>query len=370
LNEAKEMVEQARHDFKAADAIRKRNARLSISSPSTSTVDHEHNLRKKAKVDDAIEPLESEHMDRWQPAWNLSAHSETVDPKHVAAFVSRLKDSLNDGELDPEAAVSIVEAVLPSTFWEVASAQVRRCLVNTADAIIATPAIALSWVQFWTSHVPSILMCLLPVSMSPTTVLSGSFNDLTFARVISVMSTMMFTINNHCSHLLQQSVSMAFSCSPTRLQSIIYRTGICTTSATNLKHEKENIEIGNIVIGAMIVIAATIGFPFFIIFDNCDWNKRLDLAIHALYYILCLGWVSRSEAPFKACSLKDLPWTRLKEETELEKKANKKQQRIRLDLALTLMGSISWIQFARYSTSISHLSCILLIVLILFSFVC
>jgi len=349
LDDAEQKLVQAEQMFRQAECIRKRVERkmnsssstptAPLSSPSSINTRTVHNNSQLHHFKPTT--LQGQFMQRWEPEYTCYQSNKEFNEDDIQQCFNSLSSILENNQ--PITVLCMLELLVPSSFWEFVSHVIRRCLNNLNCSVLEDPSIAHSWHRLWCDHVPSVLTTVLSMSMSPSSLMkdesSLAAEKLCFNRKISVLGIMMYNLNNKCSHVFQQAVSMAFNCSTTRLRDIVYKLGVCVTHQTTLNNETNNKNTGDRVYKRILNFAVEKNMPLFCVFDNADFNKRLQQAIHCIHYLIWIGRSPKGECPTTRVKLRDLRWTDVATKTECEVDSANREQSIRLQLATTIKNS-------------------------------
>jgi hypothetical protein len=198
--------------------------------------------------------------------------------------------------LGADAVVCAVESKFPSTFYTICGEslnyQLRQFVRDIMDGSISTNQ---SWKRLWSQVPGAIIVMLSKATSSDTETKSGLGQvrqDLLLTQSIQVVSLLCVMVNPNCTQISQAKVSLIMMSGKgcTQLgREVLFKLGVSTGHSASASQQLVLRDQGLEIVKMLIRLAVFMGLPLFLIFDNADWSKLADIAIHLVHYIVWFG---------------------------------------------------------------------------------
>mmetsp|Transcript_32620 Transcript_32620/g.38274 ORF Transcript_32620/g.38274 Transcript_32620/m.38274 type:complete len:1849 (+) Transcript_32620:1794-7340(+) len=225
--------------------------------------------------------FESETFKRHVTADKLNGFDLTDTP----VFVDQLKQFI--AEYGATHMLSIVESLVPSSFWSFVGDMCHHSLSKFVKLIMSGEVDCGDWFDVWYNHVPGDWVMLLCGATSNdrerNEELGEEHERRQLNRSISVLSILCNMLNSQCTKLTQENVSMILSQSSRitgKTMKIFNQLGYSMSERALSNHRKCLFEQGDTLIKEYIKLLKRFNYTIAIMFDNCDW-----IGLHIMFYV-------------------------------------------------------------------------------------
>lgn len=228
--------------------------------------------------------------------------SDVLDAHHIEVAQAAISETAR--RVGPEGLITICESMFTSTFWACAGKFLGRQLGDFSDKVLrGDVAFEDNYRDIW-NQLPGALLQIIFASTSGQSEIRGLLgaarNEILMDQSVTVALLLMYIKNPQCSSLLQEPVSLMLRtgmASTTTAQRFWNHLGVSCSLSTSLSRDEELRQNGRRVVLALIRLAVSLGFPLILIFDNVDWNRLADVAIHMMLFIVWFGDKAKCEVP-------------------------------------------------------------------------